>query len=142
MYLNIKLFDNGILPTRADEGSAGLDLYSPIDTKVPAKAHKLIKLEFAIAIPKGHVGLVCPRSGLANSHGVTVLNSPGCIDASFRGEMGVILYNTQDEPYFVCRGDRIAQLVIVPYLRPKGIAIVDELDITERGESGWGSTGK
>ena len=96
----------------------------------------------AVAIPFGYCGLVLPRSGLARHHGVTCLNTPGLIDAGYRGELQVLLVNTDPaEAYQVHRGDRIAQLVIVAFL-PPGFVEVDDLEPSERGQSGWGSSGR
>ena len=97
----------------------------------------------AIALPAGMAGLVTPRSGLASRHGVTIVNAPGLVDPGYRGELRVVLLNTGDAPYAARAGDRIAQLLLVPFVAPE-IRVVDELDAgpDERGELGYGSTGR
>jgi dUTP pyrophosphatase len=131
------------LPTQAHEDDAGYDLYANADVVLAAAGGRaLIGTGLAVAIPSGYAGLVLPRSGLALKHGVTVLNSPGLIDAQYRGELKCLLVNTDPtEPYTVARGDRIAQLVIQPieYVEWRE---VDSLDETRRDTFGFGSTGK
>jgi dUTP pyrophosphatase len=107
---------------------------------IPPGGRALVPTGFAIALPPGHEGQVRPRSGLAVKHGVTVLNAPGTIDADYRGEMKVALINHGDAPFAVTRGMRIAQLVVAPVT---AVALVEvaELDATERGDGGFGSTG-
>ena len=95
----------------------------------------------AIALPEGVAGLVTPRSGLAIEHGLTLLNAPGLIDPNYRGEIKVILHNTGDRRYTVETGDRIAQLLLVPYLAPE-LEVVEELRPSERGADGFGSSGR
>lgn len=125
----------------ANEGDAGIDLRSAEDCVIFAGQRKLIRCGIRVALPKGTVGMVCPRSGLAGKHGITVLNAPGIIDEGYRGEIMVVLLNTAvDEAFHVRKGDRIAQLVVVPYVRCE-IEQVNDLDATERGEGGFGSTG-
>lgn len=125
----------------ANLGDAGIDLRSSENTVIFAGQRKLVRCGIRIALPKGTVGMVCPRSELASKHGVTVLNAPGILDEGYRGEVMVILYNTDDHKAFrISKGDRIAQLVVVPYVRCS-IEEVAELDDTERGEHGFGSTG-
>lgn len=102
---------------------------------------KLIPTGLRIALPQGYEAQVRPRSGLALKHGVTVLNSPGTIDADYRGEVGVILINLGQEPFEIKHGDRIAQMVVAPYARVSWNS-VDSLDETQRGEGGFGHTGK
>ena len=126
------------VPGYAHPGDAGLDLYAACDALVTGDT-ALIPTGVSIAVPDGHVGLVCPRSGLSE-HGVTVANAPGVVDSGYRGELMVRLTSTS-APYLVGRGDRIAQLVIVPVARPT-ITIVNTLDTTERGANGFGSTGR
>jgi dUTP pyrophosphatase len=123
-------------------GSAGLDLAAAVDDAVliPAGGRALIPTGFAIALPEGYEGQVRPRSGLAVQHGVTVLNAPGTIDADYRGEMKVPLVNLGDAPFTVTRGMRIAQLVVAPVTAVRLVEVA-ELDATERGEGGFGSTG-
>lgn len=127
------------VPGYAHPGDAGMDLYAATDAVVTGNT-VLIPTGVAVAVPGGHVGLVCPRSGLSE-HGVTVANAPGVVDSGYRGEVMVRLTNTSTTPYPVHRGDRIAQLLIVPVLRPV-VTVVDTLDNTERGANGFGSTGR
>ena len=126
-------------PSYAHPGDAGMDLYAARDAVVTGET-VLIPTGVAVAVPDGHVGLVCPRSGLSK-HGVTVANAPGVVDAGYRGEVMVRLTTTSTTPYQVHRGDRIAQLLIVPIFRPE-VTVVDRLDNTERGAGGFGSTGR
>ena len=102
--------------------------------------HAMVPTGLAIALPAGHEGQVRPRSGLAHRHGVTVLNSPGTIDADYRGEVKVMLINHGHQPFTITRGDRIAQLVVAPVVQV-AILEVDALDETTRGDGGHGSTG-
>lgn len=126
----------------ANPGDAGIDLRSAENTVVFAGQRKLVHCGIRVALPKGTVGMVCPRSGLAGRDGITVLNAPGILDEGYRGEVMVILHNTDDRNAFrISKGDRIAQLVVVPYIRCE-IAEVEHLDDTERGEYGFGSTGR
>ena len=125
-------------PGYAHPGDAGLDLYAAKNAYVTGGT-VFIPTGVALAIPDGYVGLVCPRSGLSK-HGVTVANAPGVVDSGYRGEIMVRL-TTTNGIYEVRRGDRIAQLLIVPVVRPT-ITVVDHLDDTERGINGFGSTGR
>lgn len=127
-------------PTRAHKGDAGLDLTANENLVIPSGQRRTINLGTAVAIPEGQAGLICPRSGLAAKHGITVLNAPGIIDAGYRGDIGVVLINHGTKPFEVSAGDRIAQLLIMPYtnLTPVG----RPLDTTDRGDKGFGSTGK
>ena len=127
------------VPAYAHPGDAGLDLYATEPAEVTRET-VLIPTGVAVAVPDGHVGLICPRSGLSK-HGVTVANAPGVVDAGYRGEVMVRLTTTSVFPYQVHRGDRIAQLLIVPVARPE-VTVVDRLDNTERGAGGFGSTGR
>jgi dUTP pyrophosphatase len=132
------------LPAYQSAHAAGLDLAAavPQDAPVtlPSGGRGLIATGFAIALPDGFEAQVRPRSGLAARHGLTVLNTPGTIDADYRGEIQVILINLGSEPFIVTRGMRIAQLVVAPVARA-GVAEVDTLDDTARGAGGFGSTG-
>ena len=130
------------LPTYARSGDAGADLCAREDvTLAPAGGRAVVPTGLAIAIPSGHAGLVLPRSGLALKHGVTVLNSPGLIDAGYRDELRVVLVNTDPTtPYEIHRGDRIAQLVIQP-VEACTFTVVDALDGENRG-GGFGHTGR
>lgn len=130
------------LPSYAKDGDAGLDLRARIDaTLEPGGGRALVPTGLAVAIPDGHAGFVLPRSGLALRHGITVTNSPGLIDSGYRGELQVILQNTDPtEAAEVKRGERIAQLV-VQRVAQATLVEVDELPSTERGEGGFGHSG-
>lgn len=128
------------LPTRGSKDAVGLDLYCPFHIKVPADSQKKIPLGIAVEIPKGHMGLLVPRSSMSKTP-LRCANSVGIIDADYRGELSIAYENISCSDYTIFRGDRIAQLIIVP------IAIVDveeaqTLSETERGDGGYGSTGK
>jgi len=131
------------LPCYATSHSAGMDLMAAVDGDVVIKKgeRKLIATGVAIALPEGYEAQVRPRSGLALKHGITVLNTPGTIDADYRGEIGVILINLGDEDFTITRGMRIAQIVIASYTHAS-FTLVEDLSITARGEGGFGSTGK
>ena len=129
------------MPSYAQPGDAGADLRSRVATVVPARGRVLVPTGVSIALPDGYVGLVHPRSGLAHKHGITVLNTPGTVDAGYRGEIAVNLYNSSDEDFAVEPGDRIAQIVIQQVERAHFIE-VEKLPDSDRGESGHGSTGK
>ncbi len=130
------------LPGYATEQSAGMDLLAAIEAEVvlaPGE-RRLIPSGIAIALPAGLEAQVRPRSGLALKHGVTVLNSPGTVDADYRGEIGVILIHLGQEPFTIRRGDRIAQLVIAAHAQARW-RVVEALDDSARGAGGFGSTG-
>ncbi|MEE1223323.1 MAG: dUTP diphosphatase [Bacteroidaceae bacterium] len=131
------------LPAYATPQSAGMDLRANLDAPVTLRPleRRLIPTGLRIALPAGFEAQVRPRSGLALKHGVTVLNTPGTIDADYRGEIGVILINLGAEPFVVNDGERIAQLVVARHEQP-ALVEVGELDATERGEGGFGHTGK
>jgi dUTP pyrophosphatase len=133
--------DDAFLPIYAQPGDAGADLRSRVAAVVPAHGRVLVPTGVSIALPDGYVGLVHPRSGLAHKHGITVLNTPGTVDAGYRGEIAVNLYNSTDTDFEVEVGDRIAQLVIQQVERAKFIK-VERLPESDRGEGGHGSTGK
>jgi dUTP pyrophosphatase len=133
--------EDGFVPTYAQPGDAGADLRARVAAIVPAGGRTLVPTGVSIALPDGYVGLVHPRSGLAHKHGITVLNTPGTVDAGYRGEIAVNLYNSSDLDFVVEVGDRIAQLVIQQVERAKFIA-VERLPESDRGEGGHGSTGK
>jgi len=137
----MKTFSDAHLPTYARDGDAGADLYSLHAVNILPGEYKLVSTGIAMAIPQGYVGLIHPRSGLAAKHGITVLNAPGTIDAGYRGEIKVLLINHSNEVYFIARAERIAQLVIQ---KVENVIFepVDELDATERGIGGFGSSGK
>ncbi len=129
-------------PHYASAHAAGADLRAAIDEEVVLLpgAHALIPAGFAMALPAGFEAQVRPRSGLALKHGITVLNTPGTIDADYRGEVGIILINLGQHPFHIQRGDRIAQMIIAPVIQ----AIWHEaeaLDTTQRGSGGFGSSG-
>ena len=131
------------LPTYATVSSAGLDLKAVLAEAVTLAPleRKIIGTGLKIALPEGYEAQVRPRSGLAAKHGITVLNAPGTIDADYRGEIGVILVNLSNEPFTVEPGERIAQLVIAQYTQIQW-TLVNNLEETERGAGGFGSTGK
>lgn len=130
------------LPAYATAQSAGLDLMAAIEGEIVLApgARQLVPTGLAIALPAGYEAQVRPRSGLALKHGITVLNSPGTIDADYRGEVKVLLVNHGAEPFRLQRGDRIAQMVVAPVTRIAWNAVA-ALDETERGAGGYGSTG-
>lgn len=132
------------LPAQQHEHDAGYDLHSRVEvTLAPGGGRELVPTGLAVAIPAGHAGLVLPRSGLALKHGVTCLNTPGLIDAQYRGELKVLLVNTDPtEAYTVTPGDRIAQLVITAVDTEVEWREVDVLDETTRDAFGFGSTGR
>lgn len=131
------------LPAYKTPGAAGLDLAAAVAEAViiPPGQHRLIPTGLAIALPAGHEAQVRPRSGLALKHGVTVLNAPGTIDEDYRGPIGVVLINHGAADFRVEHGDRIAQLVVAPVTRAT-IQAADSLDDTDRGDGGYGSTGR
>jgi dUTP pyrophosphatase len=133
------------LPRQQSTGAAGVDLLaalgaSEVVVMVPS-ARAIVPCGFAIALPHGFEAQVRPRSGLAAKHGITVLNSPGTIDADYRGEVKVILINHGSEPFEIRRGDRIAQMVVAP-VSAVGFTERETLDETDRGSEGFGSTGR
>jgi dUTP pyrophosphatase len=130
------------LPSYATAQSAGLDLMAAVPGEVTLQpgARQLIPTGLCIALPSGFEAQVRPRSGLALKHGITVLNSPGTIDADYRGEVQVLLINHGQAPFVIKRGDRIAQMVVAPVTQIAW-SVVEQLDQTERGGGGYGSTG-
>jgi len=140
--LPVKRLDpSAALPSYARAGDAGLDLSSAVALEVGPGERALVPTGVAVAIPEGHAGLVLPRSGLASRHGLTLANAPGLIDAGYRGEVTCAVVNLdRSQPVRIGKGDRIAQLVIVPVAGVRPVW-VDELPPSERGESGFGSTG-
>jgi dUTP pyrophosphatase len=144
MRIQVERLDPDLpLPAQQHEHDAGHDLHARVDATLPARGGRaLVPTGIAVAIPPGHAGLVLPRSGLALDHGVTCLNTPGLIDSLYRGELKVLLVNTDAEhAYTVHRGDRIAQLVVVA-VEAVEWAEVDQLDATSRDTFGFGSTGR
>ena len=128
------------LPAYATEGAAGMDVMSAEDVTIAPGARHPVATGLSVAIPLGFEIQVRPRSGLALKHGITVPNTPGTIDSDYRGELKVLLINHGPEEFAIARGDRVAQLVVAPVTQ--GIwQEVDELDATERGAGGFGSTG-
>jgi len=138
----IRLRSNAVLPAYMTEQAAGMDLCAALDAplRLPPGARTLVPTGIAMAIPTGFEGQVRPRSGLALKKGLTLLNSPGTIDADYRGEIGVILVNLGEADVVIADGDRIAQLVIAPVLRAN-VALVERLDLTGRNAGGFGHTG-
>jgi dUTP pyrophosphatase len=136
-----RLREDASLPTRAYPGDAGLDLVACDRHELGPGQRALVGTGIAVAIPEGHAGLVTPRSGLAAVHGITIVNTPGLVDSGYRGELRVILHNTDpSRPFVVEPGMRIAQLVVVAVAHATP-SEVEALPVTERGESGFGSSG-
>jgi len=142
MHIHCTVASPELLPTYAKPGDAGLDLRANVHTpiRISGMRTELIPTGVRMAIPTGFVGLVCPRSGHAKNYSVTVGNAPGVIDSGFRGEICVIVQPHDGNELVICHGERIAQLVIVPVVTAS-LCIVESLDVTERGEGGFGSTG-
>jgi dUTP pyrophosphatase len=137
-----RLRDEAVLPERAYPGDAGLDLAACERHELAAGERAVVGTGLAVAIPEGYAGFVQPRSGLAARHGITVVNSPGLVDSGYRGEIRVVLLNTDaSEPFVVEPGMRIAQLVILPVEAPE-IVEVEELPESERGVRGFGSSSR
>lgn len=137
-----RLADGALAPSRAHDGDAGYDLHAAEAATLGPGERASIGTGIAMEIPEGCAGLVLPRSGLAARHGISVVNAPGLIDAGYRGELRVLLLNTdRSEPFEVAPGDRIAQLVLVRHEAPELIE-VDSLDRSARGVGGFGSTGR
>ena len=135
-----RLHEDATLPVRAYAGDAGLDLAAAERVELALGAPALVGTGLAVAIPEGHAGFVQPRSGLAAEHGITIVNAPGLVDSGYRGELKVILLNTDIERTFVVEpGMRIAQLVILAVVTPQSVEVT-ELPDTERGERGFGSS--
>ena len=131
------------LPHYQTEHAAGVDLIAAVEGEIAIKpgGWKLVPTGIAVAIPEGYEGQVRPRSGLALKHGIGMLNAPGTIDADYRGEIGIILFNFGDTPFAIRRGDRIAQMVIAKVVKAQ-FQHVDALSNTDRGEGGFGHTGR
>lgn len=142
MRLPLRRLDPSLpLPAYAHEGDAGLDLYAAEDVTLQPYQRALVPTGIAVAIPEGFAGFVQPRSGLAIRQGLSLVNTPGLIDSHYRGEVSVVLINLDPAaPISITRGDKIAQLVIQPIARVE-LVEVDDLDVTARGEGGFGSTG-
>lgn len=135
-----KIDPAAILPSYAHPGDAGMDVRSVEELAIDPGGRSLVRTGLVMMLPPGYEAQVRPRSGLALKNGVTVLNTPGTIDEGYRGEVGVILANFGAEPFKVEKGAKIAQIVIAPCTRAE-IVETDEVDATERGEGGFGSTG-
>ncbi len=142
--IQIKVVNRGHqqLPAYATPQSAGMDLRANIESPITLHPmeRRLIPTGLHIALPEGYEAQIRPRSGLALKHGLTVLNSPGTIDADYRGEIGVLLINLSQDDFVINDGERIAQMVIARH-EQAGFIVVEELDQTERGEGGYGHTG-
>ena len=142
--IQVKVINKGKqpLPKYATPQSAGMDLRANIEEAFTLKPleRKLVPTGLFISLPEGYEAQVRPRSGLALKHGITVLNTPGTVDADYRGEVGVVLVNLSNEPFTVEPGERIAQMVIAKH-EQADFVVVDELDETERGAGGYGHTG-
>ncbi len=143
MELRFRILDDAAtLPSRAHAGDAGLDLHSAQAAHIGPGERWQISTGLAVEIPDGHAGLVLPRSGLALRYGISLVNAPGLIDSGYRGEIGVLLLNNDPAEIFrVEPGDRIAQLVVVPVTGLSPVA-AEELATSERGEGGFGSSGR
>jgi len=143
--IEIKIVNNGTqpLPKYETNGSVGMDLRANIENPIILKSldRILIPTGLHIALPEGYEAQIRPRSGLAIKHGITCLNTPGTIDSDYRGDIGVILVNLSNEPYVINSGERIAQMVINKTEKAE-FKLVETLDETERGEGGFGHTGK
>jgi dUTP pyrophosphatase len=141
--LSVRRLDPGLpLPAYAHPGDAGADLRAASDVVLPPGGRAIVGTGIAVAVPDGYAAFVHPRSGLASRHGISVVNAPGTVDAGYRGEVRVVLLNTDPaEPFTVRRGDRIAQLVVQPVTRVRFVDVA-ELPPTPRGEGGFGSTGR
>jgi dUTP pyrophosphatase len=143
--VNIKQLPHGKdmkLPHYATPHSAGMDLMAAIDQDLILKWNQriLVPTGISIALPDGYEAQIRPRSGLAFKNGITIINTPGTIDADYRGEIGVVLINLGNEDFTISRGMRIAQMIIAPYIQAK-FNEVEDLDSTIRGKGGFGSTG-
>lgn len=142
MKIPLRRLDHGLpQPQHAHIGDGGVDLYARESMALAPGEHALMPTGVAVAIPDGYAGLVTPRSGLAVRSGVTVLNGPGLVDAGYRGELRVALINLGADDVRLERGERIAQLVVVPVMEQEFVE-VEELPASTRGEGGFGSTGR
>jgi len=142
MQVRIKKKHPGVpTPVYKTPGSAGCDVCSDEDVVIPARGKAMVGTGLFLEFPEGYECQCRPRSGLALQTGVTLLNSPGTIDSDFRGEMKVLLLNTSDVPVEITKGQRICQFVFAPVIQAR-FEVVDELNETERGTGGWGSTGR
>ena len=142
LQIDIQLLDAELpVPKYAYEGDAGCDLYSAVSLDLAPGQRGLAPTGIAVAIPDGYAGFVQPRSGLAAKHGISIVNTPGLIDSKYRGEIKIILINTDEkESFSIKRGDKVAQLVIQPVISAQ-FQVVETLDQTVRGDGGFGSSG-
>ena len=141
MKLKVKKINpEAIIPGYAHEGDSGMDLYSVENTTIEPGERKTVKTGLAVSLPKGFEAQVRPKSGLAVNHGITVLNTPGTVDSSYRGQIMIIVINLGKEPYKVEKGKKIAQMVIARVEKAE-VEETDELDETTRSDGGFGSTG-
>jgi dUTP pyrophosphatase len=137
----IRLQPDALLPTRAYDGDAGLDLYAAHAARLAPGERVSVGTGIAVTIPAAHAGLVLPRSGLAVRHGIALVNAPGLIDPGYRGELRVLLLNTdRDDAFDIAAGDRIAQLLVVAF-EPVAVVEVETLRASERDARGFGSSG-
>ena len=136
-----RIHPDAVLPAYAHPSDAGMDIRSVADMTVPARGRALVPTGLVVLLPPLYEAQVRPRSGLALKYGITVLNTPGTIDSGYRGEIGVILFNSSDVDFQIKKGDRVAQVVIAPVIQPV-IEEAQEIDETDRGAGGFGSTGK
>ena len=136
--MKIKLDHGAIMPSRAHGTDAGLDLYAPEDATVWPHHRTIIDTGVHVEIPEGCVGLLTSKSGLMAKHGIV---SAGTIDCGFTGAIKAVLFNLSSEPFYIEKGQKITQMVLFPIITPD-LEVVDELSATERGENGFGSTGK
>ena len=141
LWINYVVSDPELIPHYQTLGSAACDLHASEDVTIKAGRREIVGTGLKLEIPEGFVGQVCPRSGLAVKYGVTVLNAPGIIDSDFRGEIKVILFNSGDQDFELKKGDRIAQLMLTQYFQAV-FKSAGDLSSTQRGEGGFGSTGK
>lgn len=144
MQIKLQLLrDNAVVPTIATSGSAGYDLYSASENTeiVNSGERLLVPTGILLEIPLGYYGAICSRSGLALKHGLVVLNAPGIIDSDYRGEIKVILHNTAEEPVELKPKDRVAQLIICQCMKIQW-SLSENLELTDRGSNGFGSTGR
>lgn len=135
-----RVHPEAVLPAYAHESDAGMDIRSVAEVVIPARGRALVPTGLVVLLPPNYEAQVRPRSGLALKSGITVLNTPGTIDAGYRGEIGVILFNTTDTDFAVHKGDRVAQIVIAPVTRVE-VVETDSVEETDRGAGGFGSTG-
>lgn len=142
VQVNFRRLDRELpTPGHAHDGDGGVDLYSAQDLILGPGESASVPTGVAVQIPPGHAGLVTPRSGLAARHGIGILNAPGLVDAGYRGEIRVVVINHGTEKFEIQRGDRVAQLVVVPVVAQEWVE-VEELEASDRGADGFGSTGR